>query len=196
MNTSALLVIERSPAEKTNKPYDWMALAPAVAAGVVVIIGWLVVERFARRREWRADLRASVSDFAKAVDEVVTSAVSFYQLPGNDTHAQSLAVSIRIKVGALSSQILLLKDAGLDFDTDELLKRFRQSVTGGSFDELARQALPKDSASFVRLTADGQSLAREVQQASMRHLLRSRSQKRGMYLRRSLTSARPATPVR
>lgn len=177
MNISARLVIEHRPAEKESKPLDLAAFIPAIVAGFIVIAGWIVVEKFARRRERRTDLRGAVSDFAKAVDEVVAASTTFYQLAGNDPQAQSLAATIRIKVGSLSSHLILLRESGLNLETDELLKRFRQSVTGGAFDEVSRQPLAKDSPTFARLAADGQSLSREVQQAMLAYLLGSKDKK-------------------
>ena len=139
-----------------------------------VAIGWSVVEKHARRREQRADLRSAVLSLADAVSEIRAASLAFYGLPGNDPQSNSLAATIKSKIGSLSDQLLLLKTAGLEIDADELLKRFRQSVTGGDFDSQARQPLPKDSTAFVRMSADAESLTREVHIAMLRVLLGSK----------------------
>jgi hypothetical protein len=146
-------------------------IVPAIVAAAMVAVGWFVVEKYARRREKRADLRSAVSSFAAAVAEVREAAFAFYCLPGNDPQATSLAATIRSKIGSLADQLAIMKSGGLEVDSDELLKRFRQSVTGGDFDSLARQPLSGSSTAFVKMGADAESLNREVHIAMLRVLL-------------------------
>jgi hypothetical protein len=143
-----------------------------VVAGLIVVAGWLVVERFARRREHRTDLRSAVASLSLAIEEVRDAAIVFYQLPGNDPQSLSLAATIRAKIASLSDQLDILKGASLSIDSDELLKRFRQSVTGGDFDSLIRQPLTPTSPTFVRMAADAQALNRTVQMAMFKLLLK------------------------
>lgn len=111
-----------------------------------------------------------MATFTEAVSEVREAALAFYQLHGNDPQASSLAATIRAKIGTLSDQLDILKSAGLEIDTDELLKRFRQSVTGGDFDSHAR--LPATGTStFVRISGDAQALGRQVQLAMLKKLI-------------------------
>jgi len=135
------------------------------------MVGWGVVEQFARRREKRTDLRSAVTSLASAVEEVREAAVAFYLLAGNDPQSHSLAATIRSKIAALAEQLNILKEAGLDLDTDDLLKRFRQSVTGGDFDSHARQPLLAASPMFVKMAGDAQALGRAAQTAMLKKLL-------------------------
>jgi hypothetical protein len=146
-------------------------LLPAAVAGGIVIVGWRVAEYYARRRETRNDLRAAVASFSEAIDEVRQAAVTFYGLAGNQPQAVSLSTAIKSKIAALSTHLAVLKDAGLNIDTVELLKRFRQSVTGGDFDSLARQALQPNSQALIKMASDGQELTRAVQTEMLRFLL-------------------------
>jgi len=137
----------------------------------MVAIGWYVVEKYARQREKRSDLRSAVLSFADAVGEVREAAFVFYRLHGNDPQATRLAATIRSKVSSLSDQLAIMKAAGLEIESDELLKRFRQSVTGGEFDSSARQPLAENSSAFLKMNADAESLSREVHIAMLRVLL-------------------------
>ena len=161
----------------------------------MVVTGWIVVERFARRRELRGDLRSAVTSLSNAVDEIRAAAVTVYCLAGNDPQTLSLAATIRLKISALSEQLSILKEAGLDIDTDELLKRFRQSVTGGDFESQARQPLQADSPAFAKVSGDAQALAREVQTAMLKKLLNVRrpGQRYRRTLRQGTPSASPTT---
>ena len=165
------LVIEPAPLAAVKKGVAFTDFVPAFVAGIIVILGWLVVERFARRRETRNDLRTAVSSFSDAVEEVNVAAVTFYKLAGNSPQAMSLAATIRSKIGSLADHIAILRDAGLKLDADELLKRFRQAVTGGDFESLARQSLPDGSQAFVKIAQDAQALTRIVQLEMFRFLL-------------------------
>jgi hypothetical protein len=166
-----LLIIEKAAAAPVTT-WAWIGqVAPAFVAAVMVAIGWLVVEKHARRREKRADLRSAVLSLSDAVSEVRKASLAFYGLHGNDPQATSLAATIRAKIASLSDQLAILKSAGLDIDTDELLKRFRQSVTGGDFESLDRQPRPESPIAFERISADAESLTREVHIAMLRVLL-------------------------
>lgn len=137
----------------------------------MVAVGWHVVEKFARRREQRADLRSAVASLSGAIAEILDAANALYLLAGVDPQARSLAATIRVKIGALSDQLAILSQSGLVIDTDELLKRFRQSVTGGDFDSESRQPLAANSPAFVKMSGDGQALTREIQTAMLKKLL-------------------------
>ena len=141
-----------------SKGFDWNALIPALLAATLVIVGWIIVERFARRRETRSDLRAAVVNFASAVDEVTTAAVAFFVLSGVDHRASSLAASIKSKISMLSDYMHTLQDAGLRFEADDLLKQFRQSATGGDFESAARQPLASNSPALTKIANDAQSV--------------------------------------
>jgi hypothetical protein len=108
---------------------------------------------------------------SSAVNDVLTAAVAFYRLPGSDAQARTLAATIRVKSGALFDQLLILKQAGLDIDTDELLKRFRQAVTGGEFDSQLRAPLNDNSPEFELMSGAAHTLTSTVQTAMLRKLL-------------------------
>jgi hypothetical protein len=167
-----------------RKTFAFIDLAPAVVAGAIVIFGWIVVEQFARRRETRSDLRIAVTSFSEAVEEVNLAAGSFYKMNGNTPQAMSLGATIRLKIGALADHIAILRSAGLTLDADELLKRFRQSVTGGDFESLARQALPNESQAHIKIAQDAQALTRVVQIEMFRFLLPPRRVKWGFWHKR------------
>jgi hypothetical protein len=146
-------------------------LLPALVAGSIIIVGWLVAERFARMREKRSDLRLAVASLSSAINEVVSAAVDFYQMAGDEPLSMSLAATIRAKVASLSVQLSLLKAAGLNIDADELLKQLRKTVTGGQFDSITRQPLTPTSPAFSQIGGAAQALDREVHIAMLTMLL-------------------------
>jgi len=141
-------------------------------AGIVVVCGWVVVERFARRREARTDLRDAVNSFTKAVDEIRTTSVTVYGLSGSNPQARSLSATIRAKISALSDHLTTLESAGLSGDHTDLLKVFRQSVTGNDFESIKRKPLPANSPLYPEIAGNGEALARSIEVAMLSHLLK------------------------
>lgn len=144
-----------------------------------------MVERFARRRESRTDLRTAVTSFTKAVDEIRVASVTLYGLSGSDPQAGSLAATIRAKISALSNHLATLETAGLTNDHSDLLKIFRQSVTGDNFDSLSRQSLPAGSPLYAEIAGNGEALARAIEIEMLAHLLKRRRMPKFRISRRS-----------
>ncbi len=173
-NTSQQLVIKIEQPPGQEKGLDWLSLAPALIAAGVVVFGWWIVERFARARERRADLRALTNSFGDAIDGVLSDATKYYQTEGVSAEAVALAMSIKSKLSLISEQITVLRDAGLNIEVSDQLKQFRQAVTGGEFESATRGALQGNQQIFVSMAAAGQNLDRAVQLAFYRDLVSPR----------------------
>lgn len=170
-NTSLQLVIEvggSTPPPKSDLTFA--TFAPGLLTAAFVVIGWIVVERFARARERRADMRELSKIFSSAVDDVVATAHEFYLLSGRHQRASALATLIRAKLGALPRLLEAIRETGFDIEANDQLRHFRQSVTGGTFDQSDRIASVPDAAIFPEITAAGRSLAAEVQIALIRKM--------------------------
>lgn len=171
---SPRLVIEvKTTSQSSEKRPEYIAFIPAVLAALVIILGWQVAERYARQKERRADLREAVSAFGTAVTEIVDAASIFYRLPGNDQHAMTLAASIRSQIAVLAEHAEALTDAGLNLSTADVLKRFRQAVTGGEFDSMSRQVVADPGRISAVIALAGQALARNVQASLFNYLYRT-----------------------
>jgi hypothetical protein len=144
-----------------------------IAAVVVAALGWFVIERFARERERRADLREMVKGFGTSVDDIVQTAAEFYGLSGSEPRALLLASAIRAKISGLQRIVAAINEAGLSLEVNDQIRLFRQSVTGGDFDSLARA--PRQTGSMIdhSIRASGQDLSREVQLSLYRALAAS-----------------------
>lgn len=163
---SVQLVIEVRPAvapPPQPKQFDWWTLAPSIITLAVAAVGWAIVERFARARERRSDMRAMSDSFRSAVTEIVAGAVQFYQLEGSSAQARALAATTRAKFGALPALMDAMRNGGMLLKADDELRLFRQAVTGDTFDSLVRAPSPPDAAIYVSIAAAGELLSRAVQ---------------------------------
>lgn len=170
-STSQQLVIEvrQPPAPKPSA--DWWSLAPAGLAAAVAIVGWIIVERFARARERRADLRALTNSFRDTIDDILSDATKYYQIAGGTPEAGALAISVKSKLALLPEQLAVLSDAGLPMEVGDQLKQFRQAITGGEFESAGRLPSEAGSQIFVNMAASGQHLNRAVQLSLYRDLV-------------------------
>jgi len=156
---------------------DISPLIPAVVAGLIIVIGWLVVERFARRREVRSDLRDAAALFEATVDDVVELASKFYQTNGIDPLANSLAVSIKAKVQSLVPLLDILAGGGIQIDATDEMRLFRQAVTGGDFESAARTPRTAGAPMFLKMDAAGQNLTQVVRLGVFRSLIDRKASK-------------------
>ncbi|WP_157094105.1 hypothetical protein [Sphingomonas mali] len=178
MNTSPQLSIEINGAPPpAAKSLDLAAFAPAILAAFFVGMGWIVVERYARRREIRSDLRDAADLFEDTVDDIVAMACKFYLLAGADPHSVSLATSIKSKIQALSPLIDVLSGGGIRVDARDAIRLFRQAVTGGSFESITRGALPESSPMFTKMEAAGQDLVQIVRLSVFQTLIDRKASK-------------------
>ena len=175
-STSLQLVTEIRSAALSADDSNIGALVPSLVAALLVVLGWRVLERFARERERRGDLREAVKIFREVVDEVTVAAASFYQLPGDSPAAITVARTIRAKIGVLPDYLDTIRGAGMVLTTDDALRMFRQAVTGGEFDSFTRRPQPAGAPSGDSIVMAGQHLSRAVQTELFRFLLTTRSQ--------------------
>lgn len=186
-STSQQLVIEVREVPAPKQGADWWSLAPAGLAAAVAVVGWIIVERFARARERRADLRALTNSFRDTIDDILSDASAYYQMAGTAPEAGALAISIKSKLSLLPEQLAVLADAGLPIEVGDQMKQFRQAITGGEFESAGRKPSQAGSQIFVAMAASGQHLNRAVQLSLYRDLVRRGSKiwrKRGEGLRR------------
>lgn len=142
------------------------------------MVGWLIVERFARERERRADLRALTLSFRDTIDDVLADATKYYQIAGSAPESGALAISIKSKLALLPEQLSVLADASLFIEVGDQMKQFRQAVTGGQFESTLRAPSSAGSEIFVSMAASGQHLNRAVQLSLYRELVKRRSKTR------------------
>jgi len=172
-STSPQLVIEVRPDPRKDdyKGFDFASVLPALVGGLIVILGWRVVEHYARKRERRTDLRESLKILEATVDDIVEVATKFYQITGKNPDAPTLATLIKSKIQSLNPLILLISDSGVTVDATEELKLFRQAVTGGNFESASRGASPAKSAKYVKMEAAGQNLVQAIRLATFKTLI-------------------------
>ena len=168
-------VIEVGQPLSESHGVDWLGLLPAFIAAGVAVVGWTIVERFAREREKRADLRALTTSFREAIDDILVDAAKYYSISGNAPEALSLASSIKSKLALLSEQMTVLTEANLLPTGNDYMKSFRKAVTGGDFESATRVASSSGSEVFVVAASAGATLHRAVQLSLYRELLRRRN---------------------
>lgn len=159
---SPTLVIEINPVAKPSTTFDWVSLGPTAVAAMVAVGGWIIVERFAKARERRAEQRELVKLFVAEVQAITALAMEFWELPGKEPKAQRLANAIRAQMQGLSSQLIVMKAAGLNGTHDAALKDFRMAVTGGDFDSKKRAAITGESSLPQEISTFAETLSADV----------------------------------
>ena len=153
-----LIQIGQATAEGVN----WWTLFGPTSALVAATVGWVIVERFARMRERRADLRTLIQILDESIDRIVVLAADFYALDGQDKQSPVIADSIKAKLATLATHLNTIRQGGIELNTDMEMKIFRQSVTGGSFESAARPAIPLDSVKMATIRMTGEDLSLKV----------------------------------
>ncbi|MEL7707446.1 hypothetical protein AAG593_04885 [Citromicrobium bathyomarinum] len=139
----------------------WTALGPASAL-VVALIGWWVVEKFARARERRSDLRALIKILDDSIERIVEQSLDFYSIAGNDPRAPLIANSLKAKLATLATHLNTIRTGGIDIQTDFEMKAFRQAVTGGAFESSLRPVIAGDSVKFQTIVMAAEDLRLKV----------------------------------
>lgn len=130
----------------------------------------MFVERFARARERRADIRTLITAFEAAVEDIVQSACTYYALAGSDARAIAIGTAIKAKLSRLHKHLEVLSTSGLKVDANDQLKVFRQTVTGGEFESFNRIAQPEGSHLYMKVANAGQDLSGTVKIELFRRL--------------------------
>lgn len=161
--------------ESASNQFDFWTIAGPAAAILAALAGWLVVERFARARERRADLRSLISILDDSIERIVEQAVDFYSVPGDDKTAQVIANSLKAKLAALSTHLNTIRHCGINLNTDLEMKAFRQAVTGGAFESAIRPVIPTDCLKFRKISMTAEDLSLKVKAEFFREITQARS---------------------
>ena len=81
---------------------------------VAAVIGWSIVERFARQRERRVKVKAMVTSFIAAVNEISGDAIRYYELEGASARAVVLSKTLKSGISTLGDVIEALKFSGVE----------------------------------------------------------------------------------
>jgi hypothetical protein len=141
--------------------YYWALFGPTSAV-LVALVGWLIVERFARLRERRSDLRTLIQILDDSIDRIVDLAASFYALDGSAQEASVIATSLKAKLATLATHLNTIRQGGVTLNTDLEMKAFRQSVTGGAFESVMRPAIDLNSVKLATIRMAGEDLSLKI----------------------------------
>jgi hypothetical protein len=148
--------------QAVDKSADWWTLIGPASTLIAAIIGWVIVERFARKRERRTDLRTLIQVLDDSIDRIVTLAGDFYALDGKDKQAPIIANSIKAKLATLATHLNTIRQGGVDLNTDLEMRTFRQAVTGDAFESAIRPPIPLDSVKMATIRMTGEDLILKV----------------------------------
>jgi hypothetical protein len=148
--------------QAAEKGLDWWTLAGPSSTLLAAIVGWLIVERFARRRERRTDLRTLIQVLDDSIDRIVNLAADFYALDGKDKQAPIIANSIKAKIATLATHLNTIRKGGVELNTDLEMRTFRQAVTGGAFESAERPPISSDSITMATIRMAGEDLSLKV----------------------------------
>jgi hypothetical protein len=169
-NAQSIQIVVVEP-RREARSVDWFALLPTGLTIIAAVLGYMIVERFARRREARSDLRVIAKSFREAVDNILEDATAFYRESGGSPRARSLSVTIRSKVASLSEILSALGAGGVTIDANDELILFRQAVTGSDFESLARLPLMAEDVRYISIAGAAQQLQRKADLSFYQSLL-------------------------
>jgi hypothetical protein len=138
------------------------------------VLGYILVERFARKREARNDLKALLDSFTSTLERILTDATAFYAEAGATPRARALASVIKSKVAFLAEILDAMRSAGVNVQADVERTALRKSITGGLFDSLARPGLAANDSKFVEMADATEQLRRRVELSFYNSLVRDR----------------------
>jgi hypothetical protein len=156
----------------------WSILGPASTI-LAALIGWIIVERYARGREVRGDLRLLSQSVVEAIDRIALESFEFYSLDAKDPKASALALSIKSKIQTLSSHLTTLRAGGMRIETDPELLALRKEITGGAFESALRPPFQPDSAKMLQIRSVCENLKSRVESEFYRDLI-GRSVRKGL----------------
>lgn len=139
------------------------AVAPSVVTLTWAVIGWLIIERFARRRERRQEIRDLIKQVRETVDDILEDSIEFFSLDGGDPQAQRLSVSIKAKLALIAKLISVIAQAGLNVKASPNIIRFRRAVTAEPFDSAARLASEANAHRLALIAAEGHDLVATIE---------------------------------
>lgn len=148
----------------------WSVLGPASTV-FVALIGWIIVERYARAREVRSDLRLLSQSVVESIDRIAIESFEFYSLDGRDPKASALSLSIKSKIQTLSSHLTTLRTGGMRIETDSELVALRQEITGGAFESALRPPCEPDSTKMLQIRSVCENLKSKVESEFYRDLI-------------------------
>ena len=132
---------------------------------LITILGWWIVSRQNDRRERRKEVRELIKQAELRVDVVLSLAMEFYALAGKDPKCAELAAKIRYNLGTLDPLRRRLDANGLKCDALTEIIAFKQSITGGDFESLARKKLLQNSHLLLEASAAGFALIDKLETA-------------------------------
>lgn len=142
----------------TTGALGWLHDYSFAGGWLLVVAGWVVVNRQNNSRERRKEVRTVVDSTEKLILEIEVAARKYYALPGTDSDAATLALEIKASLRTLSSRMKVLRLLSPTFASNNELIAFRTAVTGGDFEASQRPACPPTHRVFSEISAEAGAL--------------------------------------
>lgn len=143
---------------------SWLSALPPI----LVILGWIVVNRQNNQRETRKETRSSLQDFYKALDELENAAISFHT---HDQWSPEKAQTIRTTTERTLRRARMIADT-LGITLINECKEMRQAITLDNFDKSTHQPQQRDSEIILRIEDGRDRLFLELEKAFSAKFLR------------------------
>ncbi|WP_155740175.1 hypothetical protein [Burkholderia territorii] len=148
--------------------FSWLHENSFAGQWLLIVIGWLVVNKQTNSRERRKEIRSTIDSIEKLILEIEVAARNYYKLEESTEDAQNQALQIKASFRTLSARIKLLRTYSririLKFwknkfsISDTKLIDFRSAVTGGEFESSSRKAYAANHRVFSEISAAAGSL--------------------------------------
>jgi hypothetical protein len=129
----------------------------------VTVVGWLVSNSQANRRERRKEARAEIDACIKLLTELVLKARTYFCTPVSDQQSKSKAAEIRFELQRLITRAERLEAKHAQFDLTGACGELMDAISGDPFESSAREALAVDADLLLKIESDTHVLISQLE---------------------------------
>lgn len=144
---------------------EWSKLLAGPVSWLLVIIGWTVVSKDQNNRFRRTEIRSTITDVKKLLNEIENCSIDYWMSPGSadNAHENSRLIKQRLQWLAHYKRMLTRDNSSMSLDKE--MKNLRQAITGDDFDSSMREALAKNSPKILKILRISNEFAEAIELA-------------------------------
>lgn len=111
---------------------------------IIVVVGWLIINRQHNNRETRKEIRASLMDLYRLLDSIEADAFAYHTTEPD----VALARKIKRELDQIYSRVRLALSDTVTCDSSKQISEFRKSITLHNFDTVSFEKKAADDSIF------------------------------------------------
>jgi hypothetical protein len=128
---------------------------------VLIVAGWVVVNHQNNKRETRKEVRASLLEVYKLLDEIEDAAYEYHSTDGDAGKARKIVRAIQ----QIAPRIIMARRGPIKFKYTKALADFRRAITFSNFDTSAFERKRPEDPFFDQIAAAKRELITALEQA-------------------------------